>query len=510
MTLTTESAAPAVDGPENLTRELLAVLARGKWTILSVFLLVTGIVTLGVLNTPPQFEAMASLMVRMGREYVYRSEVGRADQARTPSISEMVNSEVEILSSGDLAKQVVRELGVEKLYPEILEVEADGERAVDIAALRFRQSASIRPVLESSVIKVGFEHPVPETAAAAVNCLVERFEDKHLEVFSAEPSGLEEQLAERAGDLARAEEALADFKRRNGVLDLGEQRSLLLGQRVRAEEELHAFELQLAELRLTTDQQDEPVTLPELPAHLTPEMKGELLRQRHELERELRSLEPELPDNLIEAASLRLLDLELEESQLLREFSESNRRVTSVREEKQRVRAFLEESQRRAGIFDEVRRRERAARTQLLEAEIARISTELELLVQSEQRQLRLEARQRLAAVEVQRENTLRRITDLDAEVRTLDQHAKTLRQLERELAATESAVETYRQRVEEARIGEELDKAKRINVRVIERASAPAAPSGLPRSLKLAVGAFVGMIAGIGMAVLLDLFRSR
>src|SRR5262245_54584347 len=112
-------------GQANPARELLAVVARSKLTISIVFVLVTGAVTFGTLRTPSVYDAEASLMVRIGREYVYRPEVGRSETARMPTLSEMVNSEVEILSSRDLAEQVVRQIGVPILYPELAELEPD-------------------------------------------------------------------------------------------------------------------------------------------------------------------------------------------------------------------------------------------------------------------------------------------------------------------------------------------------------------------------------------------------
>src|SRR5688572_21456766 len=264
-------------------RELLAILARGKWIVLVVFLGVSGLVTLGTLSEKPLFEAESSLMVRIGREYIYRPEVGRNETARIPSLSEMVNSEVEILSSRDLAEQVVREIGVARLYPELAEVAADEQLAVDMAVLRFRRSASIRPVLESSVIKVGFEHEVPQLAADAVNRLVERFRDKHVEVFGEErASRLETQLDSRVAHLVEVEGELAEFKRVNGVFDLDAQRSLLLARRERLDQSLQSIEVELAGLRLRAgpDGQTEPPDVPELPPYLRPEMKEELLRQR--------------------------------------------------------------------------------------------------------------------------------------------------------------------------------------------------------------------------------------
>jgi uncharacterized protein involved in exopolysaccharide biosynthesis len=497
----------------NPARELLAILARGKWTALSVFAVVTGLVTWGTLREKPLYEAESSLMVRIGREYVYRPEVGRTETARTPSLSEMVNSEVEILSSRDLAEQVVRQIGVEHLYPELLELVPDPNTAAEMAVLKFRKAATVRPVLESSVIKVRFEHEVPQLAADAVNLLVERFKDKHVEVFGEErATRLEAQLEGRAAHLVEAEQGLAEFKRQNGVFDLDEQRSLLLDRRERLDSALQAAEAELTGLRLRAgpEGQAEPPDVPELPPHLRPEMKEELLRQRANLELALRGFEPPVSDRLVEQASLRLLDLELEEGKLLRDYSPTNRKVQSVQAEIQRVRSFLELAETRAGVYDEARREERLARSQEISGEIARLTGEIELLVREEERQLRLEARRSIQVLEMQRGDHLTRLAAVDQEIRNLDEQEQPLRRLERELVAAEAAVQACRERVDEARITDELDREKRINVRVIEKAAAPVAPSGLPRNLRLVIGAFVGLVAGVGVAVLFDLFRAR
>lgn len=508
-----EETRPARAPEENPARELVHILTRGKWTVLIVFVLVTGVVAYGALRARPLYKAESSLMVRIGREYVYRPETGRSETGgRMPSLSEMVNSEVEILSSRDLAEQVVRELGVERLFPQLLELEPDRDIAAERAVALFRKAASIRPVLESSVIKVGFEHEVPELAAEAVNRLLERFKDKHIEVFSEERAvRLAEQLVIRTDQLATAELAVGDFKRLNGVFDLEQQRVLLLGRRERFDQSLQAAEAELAELRLrAVPGPTDPPDLPDLPPHLRPEMKDELLRQLYELELALRGFEPPVSDRLVEQASMRLLELEVEESHLLRDYTPTNRKVLSVQAEIQRVRRFLEQAETRAGVFDQARQAERSARTQEMQEEIKRLTEEIELLVREEERLDRLEARQSIQALEIKRNDLLGRLAALDLEVRALDQQEQPLRRLERELEAAESAAETYRERLEDARITEELDREKQISVRVIEKAARPVSPTGLPRNLVLAIGALVGLVAGVGVAVLLDLFRAR
>jgi uncharacterized protein involved in exopolysaccharide biosynthesis len=382
-----------------------------------------------------------------------------------------------------------------------------------MAVLRFRKAASIRPVLESSVIKVGFEHEVPQLAADAVNRLVEHFKDKHVEVFGEErASRLETQLDERVAQLAEAEDQLAEFKRTNGVFDLDAQRNLLLERRERLEQALQSSESELAGLRLRAgpESQEEPPATPELPPYLQPEMKEELLRQRTELELTLRGFEPPISDRLVEQASLRMLDLQIQERELLRDFSPSNRKVQSVQEEIQRVHGFLEQAETRAGAYDEARKEERQSRSQEITAEIARLTSEIELLVREEERQARLEARRGIQVLEIQRNDQAARLAAVGAEIRALDQQEQPLRKLERQRDEAEAAAQNYRERVDEARITDELDREKRINVRVIEKAAAPVAPSGMPTNLKLVVGTLAGLVAGAGAAVLLDLFRAR
>ena len=421
----------------------------------------TGVVAVGAMLTPFAYKAESSLLVRMGREYIYRSEVGRQEAARTPSLSEIVNSEVEILASRDLAELVVAQLGVERLYPD-LRGTGDAEQDRGKAVLRFRQATSVRPVLESSVIKVGYEHEDPRLAADAVNLLVELFKDKHVEVFGEEGfGGLEDQLAARRAELARAEGALADFKRTSGLFDLAQQRDFLLSQRMRLEEDLRSIGPVVTEPRrpAVAGGRVEP-TPASLTSHPQLDVNGELSWPER-LEEAL----PELPadERTLAEATRRLLELQLEERALLRDYSSSSRKVQGVRAEMQWVQDYLDQEREREQVHDELRR-----------------------------------------------EALVTEIDDLDRRVEGLLQQEKTLRNLERELTAAESAMLIIRERVEEARISEELDREKRINVRVIEKAAAPVAPSGLSRGLKVALGAMVGLVSGAALAVLHELFRQR
>lgn len=491
--------------------ELLAVLRRGWATILIVTLVVAGLATYRTLHSPELYEAEARLLVRIGREYVYRLETGTSITPRAPSLSEMVNSEIEILTSRELADAVVRSIGVDELYPELLEEEGDVERATVLAVPRFREAASIRPVLESSVIKVGFEHPEPAIAASAVNLMVDRFTDKHLEVFGEErPDALLRELSERREGLSEAEGRLAEFKVENRVFDLDEQRRLMLGRSMELEAELRTSELELAASRIAFPENGHAPEPVELPPHLASGMTEELLRQRNELRRDMWRLETEPLDQLVPEAHLRLLDLELEEIELLRDFSEDSRKVRSVRSELERVRRFLASAESGAASTAEADRAERATLVELMRDEVARLDGEIELLVREQRQREVTDALRHQRALELRCEDQRRELASLLEEIRAMDGHEQDLRRLERELASASAAFDESRERAHQARFSEELASEKQINVRVIERAVPPVEPAGLPRDLRLALGGFLGLLAGVGAALLLDLFRLR
>jgi excisionase family DNA binding protein len=489
----------------------LAMLRRNLPTIAVVCLLVTGAIAAAILVAPQRYEAEARLMVRLGREYVFRPEAGGADSPRAPSLSEMVNSEVEILSSRELAEEVIRALGVEQLYPEILDVERDPEAATALALPKFRGATSIRPVLESGVIKVVFAHRRPEIAAQAANLLVERFQEKHLEVFGEDRSdALEREWQGRAQQLAEAEQAVADYKDHNGVSDLVAQRSFLFERSLALEQELLAREQELADLAPPATLADSELPLVELPPHLAPGMGEALLRERYELERELRSLEPMYSDQLVREASMRLLDLELQENELLRDYTESNRKVQSVRASIGLVREFLVSAEREASAEEEVERRDRLAVVGALEQEIARLNGEIELLLRYERQAAVLQASEQRRVVESACQDLRRRQAEVQAELLALDGDEQALRRLERQVTVAAAAVEQGRALLDESLLSERFDREKRTNVRVIERAAPPVLPSGLSRTLKLALGLLAGLVAGAGTAVLVDVFRVR
>jgi len=102
-------------------RDFLTILFKHRSKVWVIFLATVLTVTIGSFLIPPTYEAKSSLLVKFGREYVTRPEVGNA-QSFLLSLNqeEVVNSEIQILSSRELIEKVLATLKVETVYPDLV------------------------------------------------------------------------------------------------------------------------------------------------------------------------------------------------------------------------------------------------------------------------------------------------------------------------------------------------------------------------------------------------------
>jgi uncharacterized protein involved in exopolysaccharide biosynthesis len=182
-------------------RDFLAILFKHKTKILVVFFSVVITVTVGTFLLSPTYEAKSSVLVKFGRENLYRPEVGDKGPVISvgqPNQEEMLNSEIEILTNRDLMDKVITIVGVEKLYPGLIgKTYSNGVTPKDVAIIQFGKKLSVEGVKKSNVINVSFQHKDPRLAAQVVNLLLDNFKEKHLQIYSDPKSSfLEEQLGE--------------------------------------------------------------------------------------------------------------------------------------------------------------------------------------------------------------------------------------------------------------------------------------------------------------------------
>lgn len=230
--------------PPAAARDVLAALFRRRRRMIGIFVVVLALGALAVLLAPRLYETRARILVKYTSEYVYRPEVGESRLPIALAPEEILNSEMSILTSDELIREVIEELGLETLYPGSFGRPPSMEQAARI----FRKNLSAEGVRRSTVLQVSFKHPDPELSARALRSLVDRFERKHVNVFSEGTLGfLEDQLRAYGERLKRSDQRLEAFRQEHGVFEYGEQMNLLLRERAELEAAGRQADVELAE-----------------------------------------------------------------------------------------------------------------------------------------------------------------------------------------------------------------------------------------------------------------------
>ncbi len=142
-----------------LLEEVLYVLFRRKLLIIVLLLVAGGIFTYGVLTDVDSYKAEAVVMIR-------RLPLGYQMPAESRAVlkrGEVVNSEIEIITSPAVAEEVVDRLGL-----------AEGEkRARAIHNISRQIKAEAEP--ESNIIKISYSHPDRERAADVTNATLDAY-----------------------------------------------------------------------------------------------------------------------------------------------------------------------------------------------------------------------------------------------------------------------------------------------------------------------------------------------
>jgi len=284
---------------------VLRVLWRRRLLVGAIFGAVVLAVGAYTAFATPLYEATSLLLVKIGREYVYQTEVGEGGggQIMPRGRETLINSEIQILRSAEVVKGVVEEMGVEMLYPSLAVDPPVGQPLESVATARFMLNLTVRAVEDADVIRVSLRNTDPQVTARAVNLLVDRFKEKHLEAFGdVQAMGfLEEKATQASEELRVAEAALLEFQAKHPQFSLDNKDELLLREHTELETALRDVENQIVAARQRSLTSGPPV----------PSAQEELLRLR------------------------------LQERKLLNTHNEDSRQVENVRHEIALVEKFL-------------------------------------------------------------------------------------------------------------------------------------------------------------------------
>lgn len=255
-------------------RDILTILFKHKYKMIITFLIIAIGVTLYALSLKRTYEAHATLLIKLGREFSPRPEVeiGRGGFSVPPET--IMRAEMSLITSRELTASVVKSVGAERIYPGLGKTTTSQISPEEMAVKWLQEDLNITNIQGSSMINIAYTHADPYIAAEVVNTLVDAFKEKHLEVFSGDSTPfLENQEKVFQERLKEAEKKLADFKQKNRVFSFEEQKTALIQQRSTLDTNLKAAQSQISEL----EQKVAMIQSPKWTAEAPPEIRAQLL-----------------------------------------------------------------------------------------------------------------------------------------------------------------------------------------------------------------------------------------
>lgn len=455
--------------------EMIDTLMRRKWSILVVTAAALVLSVVAVIVAPKLFKATSTIQLSAEPIAGARS-TGIADQ--------LLHAEMSLMKSPALIRSVLEEYADSEETPPLPSGSPRGVRAwVDSwteglpawtrgtreVSLLDRQIISLATRIEaervgrSNVVHVSFSGEDPEWAATFVNDLLRH----HVERIAAlrERSGTQTFFERQAELLAerrkQATESLLTYRRDQGSFvdaDEPEVRRLvgtLDAQRVTTETQV--LELQAKIQYLTEEMEMFPQTID--------------------------SEETITEDEGVSFLKSRLLDLEMERSDLLSRYTLESKLVRNLDRKIEETKLLLEEKG-----SDTLSEKKTAVNPAYQTIQVELLQAESELTA----------ARARQAALGAQLNEYRRKLGDLE-------NSSGELERLESELENARETHLSYLSQKENARLVSALDESKIVNLVVVEEATPPATPEPARAMMKIVSATLLGLALGIAQAFLRD-----
>jgi uncharacterized protein involved in exopolysaccharide biosynthesis len=433
------------------------VLFRHKWAMVSTFLAVMVMAGAYCLLATAYYESECDLYVNFGRDTSSPvntpSGVGQAQDAANQQ--NILNSLVQMLTSESLAEEVIMEIGLKKLYPNIVASPPSSGTPLGAAERRMlKHDLNVQVARNANTIQVIYEHPNPELAAKTANLLVKRFIARELAVLRDPQSNfLQERLEQYHTTLVQSEAALDEFRNQTGISSLDEERTLLLKRRADIESSFANNQAQVTELE----------------------------NRKQVLQSELAKLPLNVESaNEDDASQSELVQLQVQRQALLINYREDSQTVQNLEKQIKELTDLLAAGQTR------VTKQSPSVSHQDIEVDLNRAQAQIYGIQEAQ------------STLQRQRAEVERRLAELDS-------GNTKLQDLERQYQIADLNYRTYNQYFEQAHIAEELNKQRITTISVIEPAT-PADRAAKPNTSRiLLISGGLAVVFGLLIAFFLE-----
>lgn len=436
---------------------------------------------------PPIYQSRAKLLVRY---VVERSSVDAIDPARGASGLGRDNpnalaSEVEILTSWDLAVQVAEAIGPKRMFPK-----APGNPSKEAAAGAIAAGLEVTIPKFSNIIFVSYKNPEPELATLVLSELVNRYFNKHLEVHRSAGAFdfVSQQTDQVRARLNQTEDALKDLKAKAGIVSLENSTTSLSTEIAKAEDQLHSAEAELAEQQARVRQ-----------------LGGSVKGATKSSESEEGSTSDAGGGEKGEAAA----EKDAAPSGALQQYQVLASRLSKLRQSNLELLAkYTPENQIVRANEAEIAEVEKQA--SMLEKKYPDLPTRAGPIISSKSRQLDpAYETAHLAGLQAKKDALATRLRSVQERIQQLSQLGPQIANLERQRQVEETNYKYFQGTLEKARVDEALDPSKIPNISAVQRPSPPIFDTTRRDKIMMALSGG-GLAFGVVFALLKELLLNR
>jgi uncharacterized protein involved in exopolysaccharide biosynthesis/Mrp family chromosome partitioning ATPase len=466
----------APQAPTFTVGDIYYVLFRHKWKI--ILCSIAGILAASAYYKyfPPPFQSEARLLIK----YVVESQsVAAAGSERSPDRGgdTIISTEVEILTSLDLAEQVAKTIGPDKIIGR-----PAGPEEINYAASIIASHLTVEVPMHSSVLHVVFAHKNRALVQPILNEIINQYFKRHVEIHRASGSGfLTSETDQLRSRLAQTEEELRKARNKAGVINLDEAKKTYAEQISRLRQEIAAAQADVSE---------RSEVLHEM-SHQSPDAANSETQSAVDA-----SPEP-TPDQISQYRTLVSREDALnkrEQQILINGFREDSTRVKEVQ-------AQLAEVQARKKILED-------AAPKLARSFVPIVAVHANGNPNTGPTDVATETI-RVNALKAKIKVLSAQLETVRAEAAKTDEMEVTILQLTRQKNIEEANYQKYAQSLEQTRINEALGSGGVSNISQIQSPSPPYAD--MKKSLKIIGGlAGVGIAFGFGWAFLIEFYLDR
>ncbi|MCK4783298.1 MAG: GumC family protein [Desulfobacteraceae bacterium] len=440
-------------------RDILFIIFSKMHVLIGTFLTIV-VVTVGLcFMVDPVYEVSATVLVKPFVDPGLQLQLTPTSLNSFPLSREDINSEIKIMNSEELLRQIVKNLGtsrppepekllsrlMSKLFSKVrnllvrlrLSVQPD---PVDTAVLKLKNKLDIEPITMSNMFRVALKGNDPANITKIVNSLLEGYIDRHIQVYKAKGgvdffSKQAELFSER---LMNSERDLGDFQKKWSIIKIQDQR---------------AENLDL--LKLITNNRSL--------------VRGKIAAKKTKLS--------QLTESMQHIGEITAMTEELRGNSMLEELAKA-------------LLPLLVEKERIAQLYPE---------SSIEYQDVHRQVKEMKQAIRKEQRRIMNGIQVDLASLISHEKSLASDIQDVEVESLSLTEREIALDRLTREVEQNKKNYLLYQDKTEAARIMEQKDSTRVANVAIASRAHEPTVPIFPKKILMGFISIIVGLITGLG-----------